>query len=142
MDVEPFLVASTVNIIIGQRLMRKICEMCKASTTVNVEYLARQLPQSAIKKNFGGKDEIHIYQGKGCKLCHHTGYKGRVGAFEVLEVSKKIRELITAKEDSDAVLNQALEEGMTTMLDDGLQKVAKGVTTIEEVLRVTKVESI
>jgi type II secretory ATPase GspE/PulE/Tfp pilus assembly ATPase PilB-like protein len=142
MEVEPFLVASTVNIIIAQRLMRKICEMCKASTAVNVSYLSKQLPQAAIVKNFGHKEEIHIYSGKGCKLCHHTGYKGRVGAFEVLEVSKTIRALITDKQDSEAVLKQALAEGMTTMLDDGLQKVSKGVTTIEEVLRVTKVETI
>lgn len=141
MDVEPFLVASTVNIIIAQRLMRKICEMCKASIPISREELAKNLSEEAIKKYFKEGDQVQIYQGKGCKICHGTGYKGRVGAFEVLEVTKDIRKLITAREDADAVLQRAVEEGMTTMLDDGLQKVVKGVTTIEEVLRVTKVES-
>lgn len=142
MDVEPFLVASTVNVIIGQRLMRKICDMCKTSFATTQEELANQVPLISLKKAFGTQSDIRIYQGKGCKLCHMTGYKGRVGAFEVLEVTKDIKKLITAKEDSDVILKKAIEEGMTTMLDDGLSKVAKGLTTIEEVLRVTKVETL
>lgn len=142
MDVEPFLVASTVNIIIAQRLMRKICEMCKVSIVVTKEELVKNLPEAAIKKHFTMSGPIQIYEGKGCKICHGTGYKGRVGAFEVLEVTKEIRKLITDREDADVVAQKAIEEGMMTMLDDGLQKVVKGVTTIEEVLRVTKVESI
>lgn len=141
MDVEPFLVASTVNVIIAQRLMRKICDMCKTSLVTSTEELLNQVPKVALHKVFGDKTEIRIYQGKGCKLCHMTGYKGRVGAFEVLEVTKPIKELITKKQDADALLKQAQLEGMTTMLEDGLMKVAKGITTIEEVLRVTKVES-
>lgn len=142
MDVEPFLVASTVNVIIAQRLMRKICDMCKSSMNITTIELMKRIPKLAVEKNFGTRTELRIYQGKGCKLCHDTGYKGRVGAFEVLEVTSEIRKLITAKQDSEKVLAQATLEGMTTMLDDGLQKVAKGVTTIEEVMRVTKVDTV
>jgi type IV pilus assembly protein PilB len=142
MEVEPFLVASTVNVIIGQRLMRKICEMCKTSFATTLKELANQVPLPTLQKAFGEKEDIRVYQGKGCKLCHMTGYKGRVGAFEVLEITKEIRKLITEKNDSDVILKKAVEEGMTTMLDDGLVKVAKGLTTIEEVLRVTKVETL
>ncbi len=142
MEVEPFLVASTVNVIIGQRLMRKICDMCKTSLATTLEELSNQVPLDILKKAFGDKSEIRIYQGKGCKLCHMTGYKGRVGAFEVLEITKTIRKLITEKNDADVIVKQAVSEGMTTMLDDGLSKVAKGITTVEEVLRVTKVETL
>lgn len=142
MKVEPFLVASTVNVIIAQRLIRKICDMCKMSYDITRSDLSKNIPASYITKHFGENPTVRAYRGKGCKICHSTGYSGRVGLFEVLEVTKDIRTLITAKSDSDAIVKRAVEEGMTTMLDDGLTKVAKGVTTIEEVLRVTKVESL
>lgn len=142
MNVEPFLVASTVNVIIAQRLIRKICEMCKTSIEVTQGELAKNLPLELIRKYFGTKKVIRAYRGAGCKICHSTGYSGRLGIFEVLEVSKTIKEMITSKADSDAISAQAIKEGMTTMLDDGLEKIVKGVTTIEEVLRVTKVESL
>lgn len=142
MNIEPFLVASTVNVIIAQRLVRKICEMCKSSSDVKDEQLLQNLPVEAVKKHFGTKKDIRIYKGLGCEVCHFTGYSGRLGVFEVLEVTNAIRQLITNKEDADVILKQAIAEGMTTMLDDGLTKVISGVTTIEEVLRVTKVESL
>ena len=75
-------------------------------------------------------------------MCHKTGYSGRIGVFEVLEVSKNIKKLISEKVDADDVNKAAVDEGMNTMLDDGLEKVLKGLTTIEEVIRVTKVESL
>lgn len=142
MKVEPFLVASTVNIIIAQRLVRKICDMCKQSMIINTDDLEKNLPAEFIKKNLGMKKEVRVYKGRGCKICHNTGYSGRVGVFEVLEVSKDIRALITEKKDADVISRQAIKEEMTTMLDDGLKKILKGVTTVEEVLRVTKVESL
>lgn len=142
MKVEPFLVASTVNIIIAQRLIRKICEMCKTSLDISQADLAKNISMDMIKKHFGTKKDIRVYRGAGCKVCHSTGYSGRVGLFEVLEVSKKVKELIAEKADSDVIAAQAIKEGMTTMLDDGLQKVVKGVTTLEEVFRVTKVETL
>lgn len=142
MKVEPFLVASTVNIIIAQRLVRKICDMCKTTSEVTVSELKKHLPEEIIKKHFGNEEKLTLYKGKGCKICHATGYSGRLGLFETLEVSKRIRELITEKNDSDAINKAAIEEGMTTMLDDGLDKIKKGLTTMEEVIRVTKVESL
>jgi len=142
MKVEPFLVASTVNVIIGQRLVRKICEMCKASLEIETNDLKKNLSESIIKKHFGENEKIRLYQGKGCKVCHDTGYAGRLGVFEVLELTKEIKRLIVERSDSDILLKKAIEEGMTTMLEDGLDKTVKGLTTIEEVMRVTKVETL
>lgn len=142
MKVEPFLVASTVNVIIAQRLIRKICEMCKSSVVVSRDVLLNNVSDAITSKHFGTNSELRIYKGRGCKICHNTGYVGRIGIFEVLEVSKEIKRLITEKEDSDVIVKQAVKEGMTTMLDDGLNKVSRGFTTLEEVLRVTKVESL
>lgn len=142
MNIEPFLVASTVNVIIAQRLIRKICDSCKGLLTISKEELEKNIPKDLVEKHFGVKSEVHIYKGAGCKICHTTGYAGRIGVFEVLEVSNRIKELIAQKNDSDVILQEALKEGMTTMFDDGLDKVAKGLTTIEEILRVTKIESL
>ncbi|MBI5614607.1 type II/IV secretion system protein [Candidatus Gottesmanbacteria bacterium] len=142
MKVEPFLVASTINIIIAQRLVRKICDDCKSINTLSLDELKKHIPEDAIKKYLGEGPSYNLYKGKGCKICHMTGYKGRLGIFEVLEVDKKIRKLITDKLDADAITRAAVENGMNTMLNDGLVKVMKGQTTIEEVIRVTKVESL
>lgn len=142
MKVEPFLVASTVNVIIAQRLVREICDTCKAAITMNRDEIVKNLPAELIDKHLGNGPTIQAYMGKGCKVCHSTGYTGRIGVFEVLEVTENVRKLITEKEDSDVITREAIKEGMMTMLDDGLDKVAKGMTTLEEVLRVTKVESL
>lgn len=142
MKVEPFLVASTVNIIVAQRLVRKICDMCRTSIDITQNDLLKNIPAEIIKRHFGAKKDFRIYKGNGCKVCHFTGYSGRVGLFEILEVNNQIRKLITAKTDSDVIAKEAIAEGMTTMLDDGLEKVIKGTTSIEEVLRVTKIESV
>ncbi|HRN69988.1 MAG TPA: GspE/PulE family protein [Candidatus Woesebacteria bacterium] len=142
MKIEPFLVASTVNVIIAQRLIRKICEMCKTAIDINISELSQNLSEETIKKFFGSKTKARVYMGAGCKVCHNTGYFGRLGIFEVLEVTKSIRELIMQKSDSDVLIKKAREEGMASMLEDGLAKVVQGLTTIQEVLRVTKVESI
>src|SRR3989344_3375579 len=143
MQVEPFLVASTVSVIVAQRLVRKICESCKVETSIKRSEVLKNIPEEIILKHFfNQKEDLNVFQGKGCKMCHHTGYAGRIGIFEVIGVSEKIRRLITEKSNSDVISRQAISEGMTTMLDDGLDKVAKGLTTAEEVIRVTKVESI
>lgn len=142
MKVEPFLVASTVNIIIAQRLVRKICEMCKTSIILTRKDILQKLPEETVKKHFIERDEIRVYYGKGCKICHSTGYEGRIGIFEILEITKEVRALITAKADSDVIEQAAKAAGMTSMLDDGLAKVIKGLSTIEEVFRATKVDSL
>lgn len=145
MHVEPFLVASSVSLIVAQRLVRKICEYCRVSTTITEEELKKGLPTAIINKHYipiGEHREIRVYKGSGCKNCRHTGYSGRVGIFEILEVTKEVRKLITERKDADVIAQQAIQEGMISMLDDGLMKVSKGITTIEEILRVTKVESL
>ncbi|HUQ84944.1 MAG TPA: GspE/PulE family protein [Candidatus Limnocylindrales bacterium] len=142
MKIEPFLVASTVNVIVAQRLIRKICEMCKGSVEITQEQLLQNLSQETISKHFGSKKTLRIYKGRGCEVCHLSGYSGRVGIFEVLEVTAGVKKLITEKRDASEIVKQAVQDGMTTMLDDGMAKVVKGITTIEEVLRVTKVETI
>jgi type IV pilus assembly protein PilB len=142
MKIEPFLLASTINIIIAQRLVRKICDVCKEPLVIKTDSLSKNLPDEVIKRNFGSKKEIKTYQGKGCKICHFTGYSGRIGIFEVIEVNNKIRRLISEKCDAATIANEAVSEGMSTMLDDGLQKSLRGETTVEEVLRVTRAESL
>lgn len=138
MKVEPFLVASTVNIIVAQRLVRKICESCRIQINIKRGSIEEIIPQDMATKHFGNSENITIFKGQGCKVCHSTGYFGRIGIFEILEMSEKIKKLITEKSDSDMIMKTATEEGMTTMFEDGLDKIAKGVTTFEEVLRVTK----
>lgn len=138
MKIEPFLVASTVNVIIGQRLVRTICNKCKVSQTVKASSIEEQISAELVKKHLGSSEELRLYKGKGCQVCHSTGYSGRVGIFEILSVTPSIQKLINDKADSDVITNKAVAEGMATMLDDGLDKVQRGVTTIEEILRATK----
>lgn len=138
MGIEPFLVASTVNLIIGQRLIRKICESCRESTTIAASELKKIIPINSTNKYSDNKNEMRVYQGKGCSVCHNTGYRDRIGIFEVLQVTPAIRKLIESKANSGEIEEKALEEGMTPMMEDGLKKVKTGITTIEEVLRATK----
>ncbi|OGH06749.1 MAG: hypothetical protein A2171_01820, partial [Candidatus Levybacteria bacterium RBG_13_35_9] len=140
MKVEPFLVASTVNIIVAQRLVRKICESCKIQLVLKRSDMSKNIPEEMIRRYFTEGEDLTVYEGKGCKICHHTGYMGRIGIFEVLEMTEAIRKLIAEKNDSDVIAKEAINEGMTTMQEDGLDKVVKGLTTFEEVLRATKVE--
>ena len=142
MGVEPFLVASTVRVIIAQRLLRKICDGCKTSMDFTRSELLKHFSKDLLLKYFPEGETITTYHGTGCKLCHNTGYKGRLGVFEVLEVSQEIRKLIAEKSDAEVINKQAIKEGMQSMLDDALIKVQKGNTTIEEVIRVTKAESL
>ncbi len=143
MGVEPFLVASTVSVVIGQRLVRRICDKCRVSYTMTKEELLKNLSEDIITKHYipvGKNKEVRLYKGKGCKFCHNTGYIGRMGLFEVLEVTKKIRDLVSKNASADEILKEAQKAGFNSMLDDGLEKITKGFTTIEEVLRVTKNE--
>lgn len=141
MKVEPFLVASTVSVIIAQRLVRQICDNCREITYISMEEMQKNIPGEILARSFDmGQSQIAVYHGKGCKICRNTGYLGRIGVFEVLEISKGIRKLIVEKKDADVITKAAVEEGMKTMLDDGLEKVSRGLTTLEEILRVTKAE--
>lgn len=142
MKVEPFLIASSVNIIIALRLVRKICKHCKEShfpSSAELEII-EQYPAAlgCIDTQTEGKDisELRLYQGKGCKMCQNTGYNGRIGIFEVLEVDEAIRLLITKKASADIINAQALKSGMVPLLCDGISKVLSGTTTLEEVIKV------
>lgn len=138
LTIEPFLIATTVNSIVGQRLVRKIHVPCRVSEDVQAASLAKYAGQPFIEKLFGNEQTIRLYRGKGCSLCHGTGYEGRIGIYEVLMMDEQIREAIIARKDADAIRNIAIQNGMVTMLQDGMEKVKEGITTVEEILRVTK----
>ncbi len=131
MGVEPFLISSSVIGIIAQRLVRTICPSCKQSYTPSKEALddiGVTLPEGPLK----------FYRGAGCKVCKNTGYKGRIGIFEMLLLDDKIRDLILAKTSSAQIKHLAQESGMKTLREDGVVKVLAGATTIDEVIRVTQ----
>jgi type II secretory ATPase GspE/PulE/Tfp pilus assembly ATPase PilB-like protein len=145
MKVEPFLVASTVNIVIAQRLVRKICDNCKTSFVIPKKDLLSHFPPEIVDRYYTGvgkDDSVRVYKGAGCKLCQRVGYYGRVGIYEVLEVSNEIKKIINESGDADKIEAVALKEGMTSMLDDGVAKMSKGLTTLEEILRVIKTEEV
>ncbi len=133
MGVEPYLVASTVNIAIAQRLVRKICEKCVEKVALT-KYMQENLKTLPLAKPITKAREF--YKGKGCAECNKSGYKGRVCINEVLVADQKIRDAILAKASSNEIKKIAIKNGMTTMLDDGFDKASLGQTTIEEVLRV------
>ncbi|MEI6326754.1 MAG: GspE/PulE family protein [Candidatus Roizmanbacteria bacterium] len=138
LKVEPFLVASTINIIVAQRLARKICEKCRVSSTMTKEEMSANFAPNLVEKLTQDKNELRVYKGKGCKVCRNTGYVGRVGVFEVLIMSPAIQDLIAQRADSSIIAKQAIKEGMTTMFEDGISKVLEGLTTVEELLRAVK----
>lgn len=152
MNVLPYLIGSTVNLIIAQRLVRKICKKCIQSYVLDKEFIKQierelninfnNLVEVLKREKVIGKDEsiesLRFYRGKGCKECDNAGYKGRIGLYEVLEVSKEIARLITKRATTEQIKQQAIKEGMLTLLEDGFIKAKNGITTIEEVLRVSK----
>ncbi len=131
MGIEPFLVASSVNLICAQRLVRRICTNCKVEE--------RHAPPALVEAGFT-KDEAETVvpkKGSGCEKCNNTGYKGRVGLYEVMEIGEQLRELILVGASGLELRRKAVEEGMITLRRSGLHKVMEGVTTIEEVARET-----
>lgn len=143
MKVEPFLVASTLNAIIAQRLVRKICSACKEEYYPSSEFLAEiqkeiQALPSKEKEKLQGVEIKSLFRGKGCSSCNGTGYKGRIGIFEVIKVGGRIESLTIKRTSSGEILQAATSEGMITLKQDGILKVISGITTIEEVFRVTE----
>ncbi|OGI76057.1 hypothetical protein A3C67_00530 [Candidatus Nomurabacteria bacterium RIFCSPHIGHO2_02_FULL_42_19] len=134
MKIEPFLVASTVSIVIGQRLVRKICDECKEEKIVTDEEYKR-LSETVTERILNNNKKY--FHGKGCKECNGSGYKGRIVIAEVLVADEEIRSAILRKVSSNEIKQIAIKNGMTTMLEDGFKKALSGLTTIEEVLRVT-----
>ncbi len=139
MGVEPFLLASALNAVLGQRVVRKICPNCKVAFSAPpevVENVRQVLGQLMPTKVVG--QSLTLYRGQGCPKCNKVGYLGRVGIYEVLVVSEKISNLILNHSTTDEVEKEGILEGMTTMKQDGYMKVLEGVTTLEEVLRVAQ----
>ena len=131
MGVEPFLISSSVTGVIAQRLVRKICDECKKPYKPS-EKLLKELGITEVKK------ELVFYKGEGCKKCLNNGYRGRIGIMELMTFNEKIREFIVEKASADVIKKAAQEAGMQTMREDGMHKALAGITTIEEVLRVTQ----
>jgi len=143
--VEPFLLASTLNLVIAQRLVRRICPNCVASvklTPAELEKIKTQIVGLAKEKATKTTEEIKLptqfYKGKGCQQCGGSGFRGRIGIFEILSMSPAIQTLTIKRASTEGIKNQAIKEGMSTMLEDGFRKVESGLTTMEEVLRVTR----
>lgn len=133
MGIEPFLIVSTVNVVVAQRLVRKICSDCKTEKKYSLSAL--QTFSGSISPELL-KDNLTFYTGKGCKTCGNSGYFGRVAIYEVLEVTDAVRESVVSQRGALEIKEIATKEGMTTMLEDGFKKANQGITTIEEILRV------
>jgi len=131
MGIEPFLVATSVNLIQAQRLIRRVCKDCKRE--------APMPPEALMEVGFSAEDAkaLKTYKGKGCSTCNNTGYKGRIGLYEVMEVNDDIRELILIGASSLELRKKAIEDGMITLRESGLHKIRAGLTTLEEVVRET-----
>jgi type IV pilus assembly protein PilB len=131
MGIEPFLVASSVNLICAQRLVRRLCTECKTDQPHD--------PKALVDAGFTAEESQRVIpkKGKGCERCNNTGYKGRVGLYEVMEITDELRELILVGASALELKRKAVDEGMITLRRSGLQKVMEGVTTIEEVARET-----
>ncbi len=149
MGIEPFLVASSINVVLAQRLVRKICPHCR----INYPKTAADIPEimaikddpkfkNMLKKFFPNKSlkDIKLYRGTGCKACKHTGYLGRIAVFEVMEVDDDVRALISAKASSSSIENKAEENGMTLMYYNGLVHLFNGITTYDELESLSNVD--
>jgi type II secretory ATPase GspE/PulE/Tfp pilus assembly ATPase PilB-like protein len=137
MGIEPYLLASSLNLVIAQRLVRKICKRCKEPVTLRKEVLKR-LQIDPDKKT---KDAV-FYHGKGCKACGGTGYSGRLPVFEFLVMDNDIREKLIAGSNESQIRAAAREKGYGGLLESGISKMLQGLTTAEEVLSVTFTENI
>ena len=131
MGLEPFLIAASLETVLAQRLVRRICKNCRTAYEPDTEtiQLLDADPTEISDKNF--------FMGKGCRECAQTGYKGRLGLYEMIEVNDSIRLLITERAPTLVIKNRAMEQGMRTLRDDGLRAIFNGDTTVEEVLKYT-----
>jgi type IV pilus assembly protein PilB len=131
MNIEPFLIADSLYLIVAQRLVRRLCKKCRVEHNI--------IPEALVDIGFSQDEakKVKVYKPYGCTVCNNTGYKGRTGLFEVLEVSDKIRDMILARETTKTIKLKAIEEGMITLRRSGLMKILQGITSVEEVLRET-----
>jgi general secretion pathway protein E len=129
MGIENFLISSALLGVLAQRLVRVICPDCKEESSLT--------PILRAEMGHIGKEDIKVYRGKGCKACSNTGFRGRCGIYELLVIDDNIRDLVLKKSTAQAICDQARQTGMRTLREDGWDKVIKGITTVEEILRVT-----
>jgi general secretion pathway protein E len=128
MQVEPFLLASTLNAVVAQRLVRRLCPHCRVPHT----------PGPGQRKALGCGDDATFWHGTGCDKCGHSGFKGRIALVEFLDIDESVAQLILERADAREIARRAGPERYYTMMQDGLAKAAEGLTTIDEVLRVTQ----
>jgi type IV pilus assembly protein PilB len=128
MGIEPFLVASAIDCVVAQRLARKLCQHCNERQIITAD----ELRNNGIRSQF----DMEAYGARGCARCGQSGYKGRVGLYEVMTVSEEIRKLALARASGPEIAEVAVRQGMRTLRDDGIEKVRQGLTSIAEVIRV------
>ncbi|MCK4236417.1 MAG: Flp pilus assembly complex ATPase component TadA, partial [Candidatus Krumholzibacteria bacterium] len=129
MGVEPFLVSSSVNLILAQRLVRKLCAKCKKQVKIH--------PEAMRELGIANEEPFDIYEVVGCPTCNNTGYSGRMGLYEVMPISEEISEMVLNRCSASEIKAQAVKEGMYTLRVDGISKLRAGTTSLEEVLRET-----
>jgi type IV pilus assembly protein PilB len=129
MGIEPFLVASAVDCVVAQRLARTLCSHCKRRTILDAAIL--------LDHGFSSRVDVEAYEAVGCARCGGSGYKGRIGLYEVMQVTDEIRRLAVERAPADRIAEVAMRDGMRRLRDDGLEKVRQGRTSIQEVARVT-----
>ncbi len=137
MKAEPFLLASTLQVVIAQRLARKICEHCRHSTSA----FPKGIPASSKKilDKYLGTKNVTLYQGKGCPACSNTGYRGRTALFELIQITPEMQELILKSPSTLEIWRLARKQGSTSLFEDGIEKVKSGVTSLDELLRVAEI---
>lgn len=128
MGVEPFLVASALDCVVAQRLARMLCSSCKQRTIISAKVLQ--------ENGYRARMELEAYEPKGCRRCGGSGYRGRVGLYEVMKMSPEIQSLALERSPAEAIRDVAVREGMLRLRDDGLQKVRQGRTSMAEIARV------
>jgi general secretion pathway protein E/type IV pilus assembly protein PilB len=137
MGVEPFLVSSCVEAVMAQRLVRTLCPACRESYRPRRDELPRDFPLDKLEQSGGT-----IYRAAGCRACRQVGYRGRLGLFELLVTTNTIRQLAHDRQSSWAIQQAAVQEGMRTLREDGWVKVLSGRTTVDEVVRITKMNEL
>ncbi|MFH1508725.1 MAG: ATPase, T2SS/T4P/T4SS family [bacterium] len=144
MDIEPFLLTAALTVVLAQRLVRSICDGCKEEIEIPGNFKSEFEKEIEDIKKVSRKDikipKMRMFKGKGCPKCGGQGYKGRIGIFEVLPVTQAIRDLMVTNATEDAIMEKAVEEGFLNMKQNGILKVFQGLTTMEEIIRVTKAE--
>jgi type II secretory ATPase GspE/PulE/Tfp pilus assembly ATPase PilB-like protein len=136
MGIAPFLLASTLEVIVAQRLIRKICDHCRHSVVTSTTDW--RTPQLESVKSYFAKKKVTLYEGKKCEACSHTGYKGRTAIFEFIHITPEMQNLILTSPSTQKIWQLARKEGSRSLFDDGIEKVKNGITTLEELLRVAE----